>query len=157
MWTEHNLLALLPEQGLINQNHLKRNTTRRVAYLKNAIAAIIAGRPKLVRPAKRSLRFDIDFVPTTPTHGEIQSAGEITRLPYYQKFVKRYNLVGVPMSTDFDLCPNHGSAARRICRCAPEPRHLISDHDHNIILVPQWRVALAEAYPHLQIPLFLPL
>ena len=78
---------------------------KRVASLKNAIFAIIAGRPKLVRPAKRSLRFDIDFVPTTPTHGEIQSAGEITRLPYYQKFVKRYNLVGVPMSTNFDLHP----------------------------------------------------
>ena len=27
VWTEHNLLALLPEQGLINQNHLKRNAT----------------------------------------------------------------------------------------------------------------------------------
>ena len=134
-----------------------RKMRRRVASLKNAIFAIIAGRPKLVRPAKRSLRFDIDFVPTTPTHGEIQSAGEITRLPYYQKFVKRYNLVGVPMSTDFDLHPNHGSAARRICRCAPEPRHLVTDHDRNIILVPQWRAALADAYPHLQIPLLLPL
>ena len=134
-----------------------RKMRRRVASLKNAIAAIIAGRPKLVRPAKRSLRFDIDFVPTTPTDGEIQSAGEITRLPYYQKFVKRYNLVGVPMSTNFDLHPNYGNAARRICRCAPEPRHLVTDHDHNIILVPQWRQALADAYPHLQIPLLLPL
>ena len=27
VWTEHNLLALLPEQGLINQNHPKRNAT----------------------------------------------------------------------------------------------------------------------------------
>ena len=27
VWTEHNLLALLQEQGLINQNHLKRNAT----------------------------------------------------------------------------------------------------------------------------------
>ena len=134
-----------------------RKMRKRVASLKNAIAAIIAGRPKLVRPAKRSLRFDIVFVPTTPTHGEIQSAGEITRLPYYQKFLKRYNLVGVPMSTNFDLHPNHGSAARRLCRCAPEPRHLVTDHDHNIILVPQWRQALADAYPHLQIPHLLPL
>ena len=134
-----------------------RKMRKRVASLKNAIAAIIAGRPKTVRPAKRSLRFDIDFVPTTPTAGEIQSAGEITRLPYYQRFLKRYNLVGVPMSTAFDLHPNYGSAARRLCRCAPEPRHLISDHDHNIILVPQWRAALADAYPHLQIPQLLPL
>ena len=134
-----------------------RKMRRRVASLKNAIAAIIAGRPKLVRQAKRSLRFDIDFVPTTPTHGEIQSAGEITRLPYYQRFLKRYNLVGVPMSTDFDLYPNHGSAARRLCRCAPEPRHLHSDHDRNIILVPQWRAALTDAYPHLQIPHLLPI
>ena len=157
VWTEHNLLALLQKQGLINQNHLKRNTTRRVASLKNAIAAIIAGRPKLVRQAKRSLRFDIDFVPTTPTDGEIQSAGEIARLPYYQKFVKRYNLVGIPMSTAFDLHPNHGNAARRICRCAPEPRHLVADHDRNVILVPQWRAALTDAYPHLQIPHLLPL
>ena len=86
-----------------------------------------------------------------------RSAGEITRLPYYQKFLKRYNLVGVPMSTDFDLHPNYGSAARRICRCAPEPRHLVTDHDHNIILVPQWRAALTDAYPHLQIPHLLPL
>ena len=134
-----------------------RRMRRRVASLKNAIFAIIAGRPKLVRPAKRSLRFDIDFVPTTPTHGEIQSAGEITRLPYYQRFLKRYNLVGIPMSTAFDLYPNHGNAARRICRCAPEPRHLHSDHDRNIILAPQWRQALADAYPHLQIPHLLPL
>ena len=134
-----------------------QDAPKRVASLKNAIFAIIAGRPKLVRPAKRSLRFDIDFVPTTPTDGAIQSAGEITRLPYYQKFVKRYNLVGVPMSTNFDLYPNYGSAARRICRCAPEPRHLVSDHDRNIILVPQWRAALADAYPHLQIPHLLPL
>ena len=134
-----------------------RKMRKRVASLKNAIFAIIAGRPKLVRPAKRSLRFDIDFVPTTPTDGAIQSAGEITRLPYYQKFVKRHNLVGVPMSTDFDLHPAGSPAARRVCRCSPEPRHLHSDHDHNIILVPQWRAALADAYPHLQIPLLLPL
>ena len=134
-----------------------RKMRRRVASLKNAIFAIIAGRPKLVRQAKRSLRYDIDFVPTTPTHGAIQSAGEITRLPYYQKFLKRYNLVGVPMSTNFDLHPNYGSAARRLCRCAPEPRHLLTDHDHNIILVPQWRAALTDAYPHLQIPLLLPI
>ena len=134
-----------------------RKMRRRVASLKNAIAAIIAGRPKLVRQAKRSLRFDIDFVPTTPTSGQIQSAGEITRLPYYQRFLKRYNLVGVPMSTDFDLHPNYGNAARRLCRCAPEPRHLHSDHDRNIILAPQWRAALADAYPHLQIPHLLPI
>ena len=134
-----------------------RKMRKRVASLKNAIFAIIAGRPKLVRPAKRSLRFDIDFVPTTPTDGEIQSAGEITRLPYYQKFVKRYNLVGIPMSTAFDLHPNYGSAARRLCRCAPEPRHLVTDHDRNIILTPQWRAALADAYPHLQIPHLLPI
>ena len=134
-----------------------RKMRKRVASLKNAIFAIIAGRPKLVRPAKRSLRFDIDFVPTTPTHGEIQSAGEITRLPYYQKFLKRYNLVGVPMSTDFDLHPAGSPAARRVCRCAPEPRHLVTDHDRNIILVPQWRAALTDAYPHLQIPQVLPL
>ena len=134
-----------------------RKMRKRVASLKNAIFAIISGRPKLVRPAKRSLRFDIDFVPTTPTDGEIQSAGEITRLPYYQKFVKRYNLVGVPMSTNFDLHPASSPAARRLCHCAPEPRHLHSDHDRNIILVPQWRAALADAYPHLQIPQLLPL
>ena len=134
-----------------------RKMRKRVASLKNAIFAIIAGRPKLVRPAKRSLRFDIDFVPTTPTDGAIQSAGEITRLPYYQKFVKRYNLVGVPMSTAFDLYPAGSPATRRLCRCAPEPRHLHSDHDRNIILVPQWRAALADAYPHLQIPHLLPL
>ena len=134
-----------------------RKMRKRVASLKNAIFAIIAGRPKLVRPAKRSLRFDIDFVPATPTHGEIRSAGEITRLPYYQKFVKRYNLVGIPMSTAFDLYPNYGNAARRLCRCAPEPRHLVTDHDRNIILAPQWRQALTDAYPHLQIPLLLPL
>ena len=134
-----------------------RKMRKRVASLKNAIFAIIAGRPKLVRPAKRSLRFDIDFVPTTPTAGEIQSAGEITRLPYYQKFLKRYNLVGVPMSTNFDLHPAGSPAARRLCRCAPEPRHLHSDHDRNIILVPQWRQALTDAYPHLQIPHLLPL
>ena len=143
--------------GAVQPNHLKRNATRRVVSLKNAIAAIIAGRPKLVRPAKRSLRFDIDFVPTTPTHGEIRSAGEITRLPYYQKFLKRYNLVGVPMSTAFDLHPAGSPASRRLCRCAPEPRHLVTDHDRNIILVPQWRAALTDAYPHLQIPLLLPL
>ena len=134
-----------------------RKMRKRVASLKNDIAAIIAGRPKLVRPAKRSLRFDIDFVPTTPTDGAIQSAGEITRLPYYQKFVKRYNLVGIPMSTNFDLHPNYGNAARRLCRCAPEPRHLVTDHDRNIILAPQWRAALTDAYPHLQIPQLLPL
>ena len=134
-----------------------RKMRKRVASLKNAIAAIIAGRPKLVRPAKRSLRFDIDFVPTTPTDGAIQSAGEITRLPYYRKFLKRYDLTDIPMSTNFDLHPNYGSAARRICRCAPEPRHLVTDHDRNIILVPQWRAALADAYPHLQIPHLLPL
>ena len=134
-----------------------RKMRKRVASLKNAIFAIIAGRPKLVRPAKRSLRFDIDFVPTTPTDGEIQSAGEITRLPYYQKFVKRYDLTGIPMSTNFDLHPSYGNAARRLCRCAPEPRHLVTDHDRNIILVPQWRAALADAYPHLQIPHLLPL
>ena len=134
-----------------------RKMRKRVASLKNAIFAIIAGRPKLVRPAKRSLRFDIDFVPTTPTDGAIQSAGEITRLPYYRKFVKRYNLVGVPMSTDFDLHPAGSPAARRLCRCAPEPRHLVTDHDHNIILAPQWRAALTDAYPHLQIPQLLPI
>ena len=119
---------------------------KRVASLKNAIAAIIAGRPKTIRRAQRSLCFDIDFVPTIPT------AGEITRLPYYQSSLKRYDLVGVQMSTDFDLYPSYGSAARRICRCNPEPRHLVTDHDHNITLVPQWRAALADAYPHLQPP-----
>ena len=95
-----------------------RKMRRRVASLKNAIFAIIAGRPKLVRPAKRSLRFDIDFVPTTPTAGAIQSAGEITRLPYYQKFLKRYNLVGVLVCTHIHMAgkPNHlgwGSGAAR--------------------------------------------
>ena len=61
------------------------------------------------------------------------------------------------MSTAFDLYPNYGKAARRLCRCAPEPRHLVTDHDRNIILVPQWRQALTDAYPHLQIPHLLPL
>ena len=125
---------------------------KRVASLKNAIAAIVAGRPKTIRRAQRSLCFDIDFVPTIPTDGEIQSAGEITRLPYYQSSLKRYDLAGVQMSTDFDLYPSYGSAARRICRCNPEPRHLVTDHDHNITLVPQWRTALADAYSHLQTP-----
>ena len=135
-----------------------RRMCRRVASLKNAIAAIIAGHPKLVRRAQRSLRCDRDeFTPATPTYGEIRSAGEITRLPYYQSFLKRYGLVGVPMSTDCALYPGYGYAARRICRCSPELRHLASDHDHNIVLVPQWRQALADAYPHLQIPQLLPL
>ena len=135
-----------------------RRMCRRVASLKNAIAAIIAGHPKLVRRAQRSLRCDRDeFTPATPTYGAIRSAGEITRLPYYQSFLKRYGLAGVPMSTDCALYPGYGYAARRICRCSPELRHLASDHDHNIVLVPQWRQALADAYPHLQIPQLLPL
>ena len=135
-----------------------RRMCRRVASLKNAIAAIIAGHPKLVRRAQRSLRCDRDeFTPTTPTYGAIRSAGEIARLPYYQSFLKRYGLAGVPMSTDCDLYPGYGYAARRICRCSPELRHLASDHDHNIVLVPQWRQALADAYPHLQIPQLIPL
>ena len=51
-----------------------RRMRKRVASLKNAIAAIIAGRPKTVRRAQRSLRFDIDYGPTTPPDGEIQSS-----------------------------------------------------------------------------------
>ena len=32
VWTEHNLLELLPEQGLLNQTTLKRNATRTQGY-----------------------------------------------------------------------------------------------------------------------------
>ena len=54
-----------------------------------------------------------------------------------------------PASARLPCCSSgiaHQPAAHRICRHSPEPRHLHSDHDYNIILVPR-REALAEAYP----------
>ena len=104
-----------------------RRMCRRVASLKNAIAAIIAGHPKLVRRAQRSLRCDRDeFTPTTPTYGEIRSAGEIARLPYYQSFLKKirtgraYRCPPTAPSTPATATPPAASAvAARSCATWP--------------------------------------
>ena len=135
-----------------------RKMRKRVASLKNAIAAIIAGPPEAGPPrqAQPPLRHRLRPHHAHRRRNPVRRRNHpLALLPEIREAVqpgRRPNVHRLPTST-----PNYGSAARRLCRCAPEPRHLHSDHDHNIILVPQWRQALTDAYPHLQIPHLLPI
>ena len=148
-----------------------RRVSRRVAALKNAIAALIAGRPKRVRHAQPHRRPDADANansgigasagashPFTPAFGPLDSAGDITQLPNYRRFVAKYQLEGVPIATRPDSSKGYrrAAAARHPCYCHPTIRHLLGDHDANIILTPAWRSALASAYPNLVLPDLIP-
>jgi len=147
-----------------------RRVSRRVAALKNAIAALIAGRPKRVRHAQPRRRPDADANansgigasagasrPFTPAFGPLDSAGDITRLPNYRRFVAKYQLESVPIATRPDSSKGYRRAtARHPCYCHPTIRHLLGNHDANIILTPAWRSALASAYPNLVLPDLIP-
>ena len=146
-----------------------RRVSRRVAALKNAIAALIAGRPKRVRHAQLHRRPDANANsgigasagashPFTPAFGPLDSAGDITQLPNYRRFVAKYQLEGVPIATRPDSSKGYrrAAAARHPCYCHPTIRHLLGDHEANIILTPAWHSALASAYPNLVLPDLIP-
>ena len=130
-----------------------RRVSRRVAALKNAIAALIAGRPKRVRHAQPHRRPNADADanansgvgasasashPFTPAFGPLDSAGDITQLPNYRRFVAKYQLESVPIATRPESSKGYrrAAAARHPCYCHPTIRHLLGDHDANIILTP---------------------
>ena len=104
-----------------------RKMRKRVASLKNAIFAIIAGRPKTGPPrqAQPPLRHRLRPHHSHPRRNPVRRRNHpLALLPEIREAAQPGT--GVPMSTDFDLHPNYGSAARRLCHCAPEPRHLVT-------------------------------